>query len=153
MYIHIHADFACKMRPLRGNGTFTGGSLQEAKRRYSQAAGSWMRKRRYPLTVKDPFYQSTRQKTSTPPASFPCAARVSMHLILLIFSTCLYNRFFLNNPQHTHTFLKEEADPVTDKFLSPRVKFLKLLPILLQKGYCINQHRSVPEDFFMSFHQ
>jgi len=64
------------MSPLRGDGILTGGSLQGAKRRCSQAEGSLMRKKRYSLTEKGSSYQSERQKTPTTPASLLCGVRV-----------------------------------------------------------------------------
>lgn len=51
-----------------------------------------------------------------------------------------------------HALLKEEADPVTDMFSSPRAKFSNLLH-MFQKRYDANRHRSVSADFLMIFHQ
>lgn len=130
------------MSPLRGDGILTGGSFQGAKRRCSQAVGSLMRKR-YSLTEERPFYQSTKQKTPTPPASLLCVARV-------LFSFVLSTDFFLNNAHNASTF-EGGRNPVTNKFSSPWVKCSKLLLILLRKASRVNQHRSVSEDFFCEF--
>lgn len=50
--------------------------------------------------------------------------------------------------QIIHALLKEEADPVTDVFSSPRAKFLNLIHMLFQKRYGANQHRSVSAQVF-----